>query len=360
MQSRGYRTGLLFLSLIACASAGATQPSALHVVGTKILNEKGQPVLLRGVNAASLEWTSDGEGHIIDTVRVAVKDWHANIVRIPLSQDRWFGMGPEQTDKGVAYRALVRKLVDSISESGAYALLDLHWNDCDQWGRNIGQHVMPDTNSITFWRDCARVYRNNPAVLFDLYNEPHDTTWEIWLNGGEITESPRAGAKQKGSMSIKYRTPGMQKMLDAVRGTGAMNVVVIGGLDWSYDMSGMLAGRQAKDSVGNGIIYANHAYPFKGDTVEKWIAKMELAEKHLPFIVSEFGSQTRGKPENDAKWVNAVLAAMHSHGWNFTAWDLHPAASPCLILDWNYTPTPFFGQQVKAELAKPLRARRQG
>jgi hypothetical protein len=43
----------------------------LKVVGTKILDSNNQPVRLRGVNAASLEWTSDGDGHILQTVNVA-------------------------------------------------------------------------------------------------------------------------------------------------------------------------------------------------------------------------------------------------------------------------------------------------
>jgi hypothetical protein len=333
----------------------AEMPLPLRVAGTRILNARNQPVVLRGVNTACLEWTSDGEGHILDTVRVAVKDWNANIIRLPLSQDRWFGMGPEQKDKGVSYRALVKKVVDYCADNGTYVMLDLHWNDAGEWGRNIGQHVMPDMNSVTFWRDCARTYRNHPAVLFDLYNEPHDTTWEIWLNGGEITEDRGPGARQGAFAPVKYRTPGMQALLNVVRSTGANNVVVAGGLDWSYDMSGMLTGKTLKDPNGHGVIYANHAYPFKGDTVQTWIAKMERAEKELPFIVSEFGSQTRGDTTGrDAKWVEQVLGAMRSHRWNWTAWDLHPAAGPTLISDWKYTPTPSFGVPVKRELAEPL------
>ena len=69
-------------------------PLPLKVKGNQILNSKNEPVLLRGVNAASLEWSSDGEGHILETVRVAIDDWNCNIIRIPLSQDRWFGKAP--------------------------------------------------------------------------------------------------------------------------------------------------------------------------------------------------------------------------------------------------------------------------
>ena len=59
-------------------------------------------------------------------------------------------------------------------------LLDLHWSDAGEWGRHIGQHKMPDENTVAFWSDAAARYKNDPAVLFDLYNEPHDVPWEVW------------------------------------------------------------------------------------------------------------------------------------------------------------------------------------
>src|SRR5690242_15139300 len=90
---------------------GQALPLPLKVDKTHLVNSRNERVRLRGVNAASLEWTSDGEGHILETVRVAIRDWHANVIRLPLSQDRWFGKAPEQHDEGQAYRALVKQVV---------------------------------------------------------------------------------------------------------------------------------------------------------------------------------------------------------------------------------------------------------
>lgn len=326
--------------------------SPLHVQGNHILDEKGQPVRLRGVNVASLEWSSDGEKHILETARVAVQDWKANIIRVPLSQDRWFGKAPEQTDKGAAYRALVRKVVDYCASNRCYVLLDLHWNDAGVWGKNIGQHVMPDMNSLEFWRDCAHEYRNNPAVLFDLYNEPHDTTWDTWRDGGDIDERSGAGARQGSFLPVKYHTPGMQAMLDTVRAAGANNVVVAGGLDWAYDLSGFLKGYVLKDPKGRGVVYACHSYPFKGDTPERWLQKLDAALPSIPVIMSEFGDEPKGDDRTKpSPWVEQVVRAMEARGCNWTAWDLHPAAGPTLISDWNYTPTPYFGVVVKEALS---------
>jgi hypothetical protein len=337
----------------------------LKVDGVQIRNSKGDVVRLRGVNVASLEWTSNGEGHVLRSVKTAIDDWKVNHIRLPLAQDRWFGKAPEQKDEGKAYRALVREIVDLCASKGCYIILDLHWSDCGEWGVNIGQHSMPDENSLAFWKDLAPVYANHPAVLYDLYNEPHDVSWDVWLNGGTVTDRPN----RRGESPRTYKAVGMQALLDAVRAAGANNVVVAGGLDWAYDFSGILDGRQLKDPHGNGVIYANHAYNNKGHGVDVWIARMEKATATLPVIVSEFGGsggpnrrRPRGGPGASATtatttgddWLLHVMQALEDHKWSWTAWDLHPQAGPTLISDWNYTPTPDFGVFVKQALAGTL------
>src|SRR5260370_11899894 len=93
------------LEELADARAGASpMPSLLKVVKTRLHNERDERVRLRGVNTASLEWSSNGEGHILDTLKTAIQDWHANVIRLPLAQDRWFGKEPEQMDNSKTYR----------------------------------------------------------------------------------------------------------------------------------------------------------------------------------------------------------------------------------------------------------------
>ncbi len=332
----------------------AGMPLPLKVEGNQILNSRSQPVLLRGVNTACLEWSSDGEGHILETVRVAIDDWNCNVIRLPLSQDRWFGKAPEQNDQGKAYRALVKEVVDLCSSKGCYIILDLHWSDVNEWGQNIGQHSMSDRNSIIFWKDFAAVYANNPAVIFDLYNEPHDVSWDIWLKGGIINDRPNGP-----DLPVKeYEAVGMQEMLDAVRSTGAKNVIIAGGLAFAYDLDGVLEGRQLKDPTGSGVIYANHAYDYFGESIFTWIANMKEATAKFPVIISEFGWS--GGPNRRREWwgnnpsaalnddwLLHLLQGIYDNNWSFTAWDMHPAAGPTLIADWNYMPTQDFGVYVK-------------
>jgi cellulase (glycosyl hydrolase family 5) len=340
--------------------AATGMPVALKTVGNRIMTVSNQPVILRGVNVASLEWTSDGQGQVVKSVTTAIQDWGVNVIRLPLAQDRWFGKGPEQKDDGVAYRALVKEIVDLCARRACYIVLDLHWSDCGEWGTNIAQHSMPDRNSVTFWKDCAAAFKNHPAVIFDLYNEPHDVSWDVWLKGGLITDKPNT---RRGGPGRTYEAVGMQELLNTIRATGAKNVVIAGGLDWAYDFSGILEGRQLADPNGHGVIYANHAYNNKGHPVETWIERMEAATARLPVIVSEYGGsggphrRLTGRytsPPGGDDWLLHVMQVLQDRNWNWIAWDFHPSAGPTLIRGWDYEPTADFGVFVKQALAGTL------
>ena len=351
----GTVAGCLFLVGLSAA------PLPLQVVGPQLRDSNNQIVRLRGVNCAGLEWASNGDGRILKTVEVAVVKWHANLIRLPLSQDRWFGRAPEQKDDGAGYRALVRQLVDFCSAHDAYIILDLHWSDAGVWGQHIGQHNLPDKNSVAFWQDCAPVYQDNPAVLFDLYNEPNSITWDQWFNGGPMSETD-----EKTKEKLTYESVGLPALFATIRATGAKNVIVAGGCNWADDLGGIRPDRQLLDHTGRGVVYAIHPYPhkFEGfglETIGQWAARMEAFAQTFPLIVTEFGSIEKWWPfpaewnYSDEKWNREMLRTLAAHQWNWTAWDFHPTAPPGLISDWQYTATPEFGVWVRAALADNLK-----
>ncbi len=329
----------------------------LHVEGTRLKDSAGQVVRLQGVNIPSLDWSNTGD-HLMPSVNRALTDWKARLLRIPLSQDRWFGKaeGSPKGDGGAEYRKVVEGVVRQIADQNGYVLLDLHWSNGGKWGQNIGQHCMPDDNSLLFWKDLAKRYANHPAVLFDLYNEPHDVSWEVWQSGGDVEErndDPKRG------LHLKYHTPGMQALLDTVRATGAKNIVVAGGLDWGYDLSGIMKGHALRDPKGKGILYGTHLYPWKKD----WETHVTPAIKKYAVFVGEVGTKpwkpTDPPHENvyTESWAPEVIAYMDTHQLSWTAWSFHPSANPCLLTGWDYKPTSYWGVYVKAALAgKPLAA----
>lgn len=326
----------------------AKWPQELRVVGNKVLNKDGKEVWLQGLNIVSLEWNVRGE-NVLRSALVATDDWKANIIRLPLKDSFWFGKGAGQNDGGAAYRKLVDDFVNLVANRGAYVLIDLH------------QYRAPRRAHVEFWKDVAAKYKNHPAILFDLMNEPHGVSWKVWRDGGFV-EDKNAPADEDAFLSPEekalnakgFHSVGMQALLDAVRTTGAKNIVLAGGLDWAYDLSGINEGFALNDKSGNGIIYSTHIYPWKKDWQNKVLV---IADKH-PILVGEVGASNKKmdfipaeQQEDAATWVPRILGLIQKHKLHWTAWSFHPGASPVMIKGWDFTPTPEWGAFAKRALA---------
>jgi len=318
----------------------AKLPKELRVVGKQLQTPEGKEVWLQGLNVESLEWTAVGE-NVLKSAGVALDQWKANVLRLPVKDDFWFGVGPWQNDSGKGYRRLIDEVVGAAASRGAYVVIDLH------------RFGAPTDDSVDFWKEAAARYKNHPAVLFDLLNEPHDITWEVWRNGGTVEDKKQNSA---------YESPGMQRLLDAIRQAGARNVAVAGGIGWAYDLSGVANGFALEDKGGNGIMYSTHIYNWHRGWKEK---VLDAAEKY-PILVGEVGCDAvpmsfipRDQQEDPATWAPDILGFIQKHRLNWTGWSFHPKSSPRMILDWNYTPTPFWGEFAKAALGgKPFEMRR--
>ncbi len=317
---------------------------ALTVKGNRLVaQDGGQEVWLQGVAIASLEWSAAGD-HILESVTNALTEWQSNVIRLALKSDFWFGKGPWQKDGGVKYRALVDEVVRQVQQRGAWVVLDLH------------EYRAPAQKHADFWRDVATRYVNHPGVIFGLLNEPYAISWEVWRDGGWVTDKPKAkaGVLAENTEPVKsFHSVGMQRLVDVVRKTGARNLISAGGLDWAYDLSGVLEGFALTERGGNGILYETHVYPWK----REWQKMFLDAAAKYPILVGEVGCQPKPMPfetpqsfEPPESWAPDMLGCIQKYRLNWTAWCFHPSASPCLLADWAYTPTPYWGAPAKAAL----------
>lgn len=323
-------------------------PPVLHVEGNRILTDAGKPVRLQGVNVVSLEFLLRGD-HVLKSVQVAVDDWHANIIRLPVKEGYWFGRESGQKDGGAEYRKLVDDAITMAANRGAYVMLDLH------------RFRAPKQEHVEFWRDAAAKYKDHPAVIFDLFNEPHGMSWKTWRDGGFVEEKKQPAdedafltLEEKEKAKHGFESVGMQRLVDAVREVGAQNIVVCGGLDWAYDLSGIATGHALQEHNGRGIVYSTHIYPWKRD----WQGKVLCVAEKYPILVGEVGCDIKkmdfipaDAQEDPYTWAPDILGFMEKYNLNYTAFSFHPAATPVMITDWSYTPTPFWGAYVKRALA---------
>ena len=319
-----------------------THPSPLHVDGNRLLTTDGREIWLQGLALPGLEWRNGG-AKIRETLAAALGDWRANCIRLPVREDFWFGQDETTAkDGGAAYRALVDELVATTAAAGAYLALDLH------------RFKAPTPAHVAFWKDAAARYANHPAVLFDLFNEAHGITWEVWRDGGMIDAPAKEGVIVENDFARdQVEAVGHQTLVDAVRDVGAKNVVIVGGLDWAYDLTGNAAGFRVDDRGGSGVMYASHIYPWKSDWTEKVLCMADQA----PIFVGEVGCELIPlpfeKPEHVKDpyvWGPDMIGFIQKHRLHWTAWSFHPKATPRVIGDWDFTPTPFWGSFVRAAL----------
>ena len=102
--------------------------------------------------------TMSGTG-VSEQAVIEAKEWGANFVRVPLSEEYWLS---SNCDYSSTYEATVDQVVNWITSLGMVALLDLHTNSlssCDSG--TPSQHNMADeAQSPTFWSQVAARYGN--------------------------------------------------------------------------------------------------------------------------------------------------------------------------------------------------------
>lgn len=298
-------------------------PGGYVVEGHRILDESHASVRLRGAALPSLIW--DPTGSVIaprDFEMMAA--WGINVVRIGLNQGFWLAGGPACTSD--CYRTRVAEVVGLARKTKLDVILDLHWATAN--GAVPPQFLaLADRDSVTFWSDVATRYAGDGRVLFELYNEPHDIDWSTWKNGGQVTSSydpDTSDTDYSTPGSITYEAAGMQALYAAVRATGAHNLVIAGGLDWSFDLSGV----PEHGIDGYNVVYATHLYPFSTKLPDAWPNAFGFLRDQVPLVVSEFGPANTIDPDCPPGYADDVLAYTDETPLHWVAWDWFAAGSP--------------------------------
>jgi aryl-phospho-beta-D-glucosidase BglC (GH1 family) len=318
-------TGVIFGVIVASNSPGQTvyleypvlttapAPGAPRVVGplstagNEILQGNGSPLVTRGVNLSVLQASSTSTGLSENTI-LQMKAWGANTVRVPLNEDLWLATSCAYSP---SYAAEVSQVVNWITALGMVAVVELNFDNPADIGvapggtcPPAGPQIMADPASVTFWSQVAALFAANPLVAFDLYNEPHDISDQVWLNGGTVNGFPATG---------------MQQLYNAVRSAGASNLVVGSGNNWANTPP-------STPIAGTTIAYAAHAYtcpnaappncasttPYDPSTIlDNWVQFSSA----MPVIVSEFGWPS----VYDGTYNATVIAFAQAHGWGWLA-----------------------------------------
>jgi aryl-phospho-beta-D-glucosidase BglC (GH1 family) len=372
---------------------GATPATlSVRVQGNHLIDAQGNTLQLRGVNTASLEFwpiqTSNadywgGQKPNLD----AIKAWGANTIRVPLNSTSYLGLTCYNLNDGSArkadpqskYPAVVKEIVDAATARGLYVILDLHKNapkgtvtghtgKVQTCSISSTQQQMADAdNSEAFWTAVATDFQGYPNVIFDLYNEPYFDGFVGVSSAADKWKALRDGGISNfyyaSNQTVDEQTPtaGMQAMLNAVRATGATNVVMSAGISWAQDFSQWVQ-YKPNDPLGQ-LAMSWHAYPFYGATygtaqytqpglgAVSYDWAQAALDAGFPIIIGETGDRSVNGTAS-APFLDVLLPWADSHnvsvvGWGWNAWGENSAN---LIKDASGTPTDGYGVAFKAWL----------
>ena len=158
----------LVLMTVSAAFAGSVaRPSTsgkLHVEGTRLYDESGKQVLLKGASTHGLAWYPQFVNEKL--FRQLSSEWNANLIRLAMYSEDYVNGNREKNLK------LLRKGVEFAIANDMYVIVDWHILRDNNPNQNLAE-------AIAFFNQMAKEYAHVPNVIFEICNEPNgDCTWE--------------------------------------------------------------------------------------------------------------------------------------------------------------------------------------
>lgn len=269
------------------AFAQVSKHGQLSVKGTKLTDEKGKHVMLRGV---SFGWHSFWPRfYNQQTVKWLKDDWKVNVVRaamgIEVGNDTYIQNPQFATEKIMA-------VVEGAIANDIYVIIDWH------------SHNINLEEAKLFFDQVSKKYGNYPNVIYEIFNEPDDESW--------------ADVKSYSEQIIKI-----------IRKNDPDNIILVGCPHWDQDIN-----LPAADPIKgfDNLMYTVHFYAATHkqelrDRTDKAI------ESGLPVFISESaGMEASGDgPMNYDEWQRWI-DWMEERGLSWITWSISDKDETCSML----------------------------
>lgn len=258
---------------------GVSKNGHLQVKGTQLCNSKGEAVVLRGMSTHGIQWFPQ---FLNKACIKSTADSGANLFRIAMYTAEGGYISNQSLKNSVI------KAVDDAISLDMYVIID--------W------HILYDGNPNTykaqakaFFSEMAQRYKGNPAVIYEICNEPNGNI--SWQN------------------DVK---PYAQELINTIRAIDSQAVILIGSPTWSQDLHEVA---KSPLTVSN-IMYTCHFY---AGTHTDWLRNRisTALQQGLPVFVSEWGttysSGTGGVFTDES---NRWLAFLNANNISWANWSL--------------------------------------
>ena len=255
----------LHCSLCVAQSKPVKQWGQLQVRGAQLCDQQGNPVVLRGV---SLGWHNIWPRfYNKKAVRTLHRDWNATVVRAAMGVTT---VEDNYLDNPQFALQCIEPVIKAAIKEGIYVIIDWH------------AHEMHTQKAKEFFSQMAQKYGKYPNVIYELYNEPVEDSWE--------------SLKQYAS-----------EIITEIRRYDPDNIILMGCPHWDQDIH--LVAESPLTSVSN-VMYTLHFY---ASTHKEYLRDRmeEAAKRGLPIFVSESGvteASGNGKidPESQQLWIDRM------------------------------------------------------
>ena len=286
----------------------------LQVRGAQLCDQKGQPVVLRGV---SLGWHNLWPRfYNAGTVKTLSHDWHATVIRA--------AMGVKIEDNYLENPKFALQCIEPVIEAaiknGVYVIIDWHAHDCYP------------AEAADFFGKMSAKYGKYPNVIYELYNEPVNDSWD---------ELKRYAVK----------------VIAAIRKNDPDNVILMGCPHWDQDIDKVAA--SSLTGVTN-VMYTLHFYAgthkdYLRDRLKKAV------EGGLPVFVSECaGMEASGDGPLNIEEYDKWITLLEQLKVSWANWSLSDKNETCSMLlpraaatgPWTDDVIKPWGRVVKKNLLK--------
>jgi hypothetical protein len=237
------------------------------------------------------------------------------------------GTGPAATCTPTAplsasdYVAKVLKpAVDYATSKNLYVIIDYHQIDDATKGTSAA-------DATTFWTDIAPRFAGYSNVLYEVFNEPIDTS-ASWATFKTVA----------------------QGWIDTVRAAAPQNLIIVPSMSWDQHPGDAAS----SPPTGTNLMYTAHIYP--GNWASGFQAQVTTALTKAPVFITEWGyvystTKTDVAYTNSMTWGTSFQSTVDANGASWTAWVTDNGWLPNLFSDSAITQLNDFGTLVKNWLA---------
>ena len=259
---------------------------ALSVRGTDLVDSSGNPIQLKGVSTMGLQWY--GQYVNYEAFKTLRDDWGANLIRLALyTHEGGYCSGGNQT----TLMNLVDQGVEYATELGMYVIVDWHV-------LNEQSPAVYEDQAKTFFQTVAKKYAGHDNVIYEICNEPNNTSWDVVKSYAET-------------------------IIPIIRQYDEDAVILVGTPTWSQlDDSRLLNNQNPLACDTHNVMYVCHFYAatHKDDLRNK--VKTAIGNG-LPVFISEFSiCDASGNGGIDYTSADAWKNLINSYNLSYAGWSL--------------------------------------